>query len=692
MTTGDIPTPGTGGRSSTAAGAAPAAAPDVFISYASPDVQAANAACAALEGAGVSCWIAPRNVMPGDLYADAIVRGLNAARVLVLLLSEKSVASPHVLREVERASAKRRALVTLRLDTSELTSSLEYFLSASHWLDASAGLDAALPTLVDSVRYVLEPPAEVPALRAGAPVRPGAGLGRGLGDVRSALTNSRAAMAAVVLISVALAYLFADRFWLSRLPAATTADAAGAAATKAAAGQPVVSDRAIAVMPFADLSEKKDQEYFADGLAEELIDLLAKVPDLRVAARTSSFFYKSKQTTIADVARSLGVAHVLEGSVRKSGNILRVSAQLIRADNGFHVWSETYDRKVDDVFKVQDDIATAVVTALKVSLFDKPLAKATPAANSEAYNEYLQGRFFGQLHTRNGTEKALKHFQAAIKRDPTYEPSWSGLAFAYSDAAVSGVMKVSEATAKAREAAMRALALDAKSPRAHVALGLIHMNEDWDWVAADREFSQALTEDPGNATVLVASGALDLSLGRTARAATLFQQAVDRDPLHASSFSNLGIAYFADGRYDEAEAAFRKSLELKPGQGYSHNGLALVLLAKNQPDAALAEMRQEPDDSWRLQGLAIVQHALGHHAESDAALTELSQKFAEDAPYQIATVHAYRGNSDEAFRWLERAYAGRDSTLASIKVDPLLKRLTTDPRYAALLARLKLPG
>ena len=685
-----------GDGSSAEAGAAQASARDVFISYASPDVQAANRVCTALEAAGVSCWIAPRNVMPGDLYADAIVRGLNAARVLVLLLSEKSVASPHVLREVERASAKRRALVTLRLDTAELTSSLEYFLSASHWLDASAGLDDALPTLVDSVCYVLQPPAAAPALRDGsvvgnAPVGSPV-TGRGLGDVRSALTNSRAAMAAVVLISVALAFLFADRFWLSRHPAASVADGTGSVMARPAASEPAISDRAIAVMPFADLSEKKDQEYFADGLAEELIDLLAKVPDLRVAARTSSFFFKSKQITIADVAKSLGVAHVLEGSVRKSGNVLRVSAQLIRADNGFHVWSETYDRQVDDIFKVQDDIAGAVVSALKVSLFDKGMAKSTPAANTEAYNEYLQGRFFGQLHTRDGTEKALRHFQSALRLDPKYEPAWSGIALAYGEAGGAGILPNAEASTKSRDAAHRALAIDPKSPRAHVALGLVHMNDEWDWRGADREFGLAVAEDPGNATVLVASGALDLTLGRTGRAAELFKQATDRDPLHASSFSNLGIAYFADGRLDDAEAAFRKSIELKPGQGYSHNGLALVMLARQQNEAALAEMQLETDESWRLQGLAIVYTAMGRSAEAGAALAELKQRFAEDAPYQIATVHAYRGELDEAFRWLERAYSGRDSTLASIRVDPLMKRLTGDARYRALLARLRFPA
>jgi Flp pilus assembly protein TadD len=254
-----------------------------------------------------------------------------------------------------------------------------------------------------------------------------------------------------------------------------------------------------------------------------------------------------------------------------------------------------------------------------------------------------------------------------------------------------GLVSVDEALTKAREAASEALKLDPKSARAHVALGLIHMNIDWDWAAADKEFKQALEYDPGNATVLVASGYLELALGHTARAATLFQEALARDPLHASSYSNLGVTYYAEGKLAEAETAFRKALELKPNGIYMHNGLGLALLSQGKREAALAEMGRESDDGWRLEGLAIVNYALGKRAESDAALAELLAKFQQDAPYRIATVYAFRGDSKPAFEWLERAYTERDGDLVSIKVDPLLKSLTGDPRYAALLKKLGLP-
>ena len=705
MTEGDLPDGVDGGLPAVPA-AVPVAARSVFLSYASADLSVATQVCTALEAQGVSCWIAPRDVMAGDLYADAIVRAINACQVLVLILSEASVASPHVLREVERASAKRRAVVSVRIDAAALTPSLEYFLSASHWLDASHGVDPVLPMLAEAVRRILAPGwsrdggGVVGITTEPMPAR--GDLSRLLGerdaDRHKPTGGTRfnpITVAVIVVANLAVGYLFLDRFWLSRhAPPAAAASAPAAAAvsgTTAGLANAIASDKAIAVMPFSDLSERKDQEYFADGLSEELIDLLSKLPELRVAARTSSFYFKSRQATISEIARALGVAHVLEGSIRKSGKMLRVTAQLVRADNGFHVWSETYDRKLDDIFKVQDDIAGAVVKALKVSLLDKTQARTTPAANAEAYNQYLQGRFFGQLHTKEGVEKSIGFFKRALELDPAYEPAWSGLAFSYSEAGGSGLLPAAEALQRSRAAAAEALKIDSKSPRAHVALGLIHMNDEWDWQAADREFSQAMLEDSGNATVLVASGYLDLALGRTGQAAALFQQAVARDPLHASSLSNLGVTYYVDGRYPEAEAAFRKSLEIKPGAGYTHNGLALVLLARGQPEAALAEMQQETDESWRLQGLAVVQSAMGRKAESDAALAQLQQKFPDDAPYQIATVYAYRGDLDEAFKWLDRAHAVRDSTLSSIKADPLLKRLISDPRYKALLARLRLP-
>jgi len=493
------------------------------------------------------------------------------------------------------------------------------------------------------------------------------------------------------VVGLMIVYSLLYYFWLGKHLVEPVAEMAPPAAAAASEVPIEIVQRSIAVLPFIDMSQAKDQGYLSDGIAEELLDLLAKIPELRVAARTSAFAFRDKAEDIPSIAKKLRVAHILEGSVRKAGSRVRITAQLIRADSGYHLWSETYDRDLTDIFKLQDDIAAAVVQALKVALLGGALPTRATPQNPEAYGLYLQGRYLADLHTRDGLTKAIDYFRRAIRLDPGYEPTWTALSFAYSDTGARGFVSSEQALSEARAAAMQALKLDPSSARAHVALGLIHMNIDLDWPAADREFKQALASDPGSATVLSAGAYLELAFGRTAHATALYRQALARDPLHASSYSNLGVTYFAEGRLADAEAAFRKSIELKPQQSYSHNGLALVLLSQGKRDAALAEMEQETDESWRLEGLAIVNYALGKRAASDAALAELTQKYAKDAPYAIATVHAARGEVNHAFEWLERAVTERDGTLASIKVDPLLKPLVNDRRYAALLEKLGLP-
>jgi adenylate cyclase len=511
---------------------------------------------------------------------------------------------------------------------------------------------------------------------------------------RSLLRRSsrRLNLAIMSVLGFMAVYFLIYHFWLAKYVIEPVAEPARAqvGADAAESGSAVVQ-RSIAVLPFVDMSQAKDQEYLSDGLAEELLNLLAQIPELRVAARTSAFAFKNKPDDISTIAKKLRVAHVLEGSVRKSGSRVRITVQLIRADSGYHLWSETYDRDLDDIFKLQDEIAGAVVQALKVALLGDALPSRPTPRNLDAYNLYLQGRYFADLHSKESLLKAVDYLDQAVKIDPSYEPTWTTLAFVYSDVATRGFLSTEEALSKARAAAAEAIKLDPKSARAHVALGLIHMNFDWDWAAADREFKQALAYDAGNATVLTASGSLELIFGRTKRAAALFQQAVARDALHASSYSNLGVSYYAENRLPEAEAAFRKSIELKPTQAYTHNALGLVLLSRGNGQAALTEMGRESDDGWRLEGQAIVQHALGNHAESDKALAELVSAHEKDSPYLIATVYAYRGQTELAFKWLDRAYAERDDTITSIKVDPLLKSLAGDPRYRALLKKLGLP-
>ena len=349
----------------------------VFVSYASNDAAVANALVEGLERHGLRCWIAPRDVSPGSLYADAIVRAINESTVLIVVLSEHAIASAHVGRELERATAKRRTIMTLRIDAAPLSPAFEYFLSESHWIELEAGDTAA----------AAEKLAGAIAGQAGAQTSPQPRTS--LHGHAAAPTPTRparwAAIGAAVVALLALGYAGFDKFWPSR---AVVADA-----TVAASAATAILAKSIAVLPFADMSEKKDQEYLADGMAEEILNLLANAPGLLVAARTSSFYFKGKQTKIQDIARELGVAHILEGSIRRAGDQLRVTAQLIRADNGYHLWSETYDRDLKDLFKVQDDIANAVAQALQIKLMGGELSrKKGGTQNLDAYQLFLRAR------------------------------------------------------------------------------------------------------------------------------------------------------------------------------------------------------------------------------------------------------------------------------------------------------------
>jgi TolB-like protein len=393
MTVGEEPGAATPSADSPAA--APAAA---FISYASADRPVADALTAYLEQRGIRCWIAPRDVPPGALYAEAIVRAISEAQALLLLLSHHSIESSHVGKEVERASSKKKRIIAVRLDAAPLTPGFEYFLSESQWVDvAGEGREAAFAKLAGALK---DPPAS----------RTPASLPRALPPARARWRGWPVAAGVVALAALAL-----GGAWLLR----TSRPAAPAAASAA-------NDKSIAVLPFADMSEAHDQEYFADGMSEQILDLLAKIPALKVIARTSSFQFKGKAEDVRVVGEKLGVATVLEGSVRKAGDRLRITAQLIRASDGTHLWSESYDRQVRDVFRTQDEIADAVVTALRVSLLGAAAtARPPPTANTEAYALYLQGLAYAQRYTAAESAKARELFHRALALDPNFAPATS---------------------------------------------------------------------------------------------------------------------------------------------------------------------------------------------------------------------------------------------------------------------------
>jgi TolB-like protein/Tfp pilus assembly protein PilF len=650
----------------------------VFLSYASADAEVANQVCQFLESQGVSCWMAPRDVKPGAAYADAIVRAINEASALVLVLSGSAMASEHVSREVERATSKHKQIVAFRVDAAALSAQLEYFLSRSQWIDVPVlGMPAALAKLAEAVGQgsAMSPHANPGLGGGGDPGR--ASIHQAVG---TAAVARRVVVAAAVVIALGIGGVLAVRFWPSKHGESQAPVVAA------------ISDKSIAVLPFTDMSEKKDQEYFADGMSEEIIDLLAKVPNLRVPARTSSFYFKGKSTKVPDIARELSVANVLEGSVRRSGNQLRVTAQLIRADSGFHVWSETYDRDLSDVFKVQDDIANAVAQALQISLMGGPLTRqAGGTQNLEAYLLYLRSNKELLGFSASATREARKNIEQAIKLDPDFILAWTMLGWINTNLAQLRELPIEQGYGQARQLAQHALQVSPDLADAHLLLGYIHRVYDWDWAAAQSEARRGLALDPKAWFALDLNGQIAASIGKWSDAEGYLRQVLAFDPLNPQTHWDLGRALYGAGRFAEADAEYRRVIELAPDFAWAHGYLATTLLAQGKPEAALAIAQQESDEANRLDILPIVLQAAGRQTEADAALNALTSKFADSDAYYVAANYAYRGDHDLAMQWLERAYQHKDAGFVEIVGEQLFKNMANDPRFKAFLKKMNLP-
>ena len=385
-------------------------------------------------------------------------------------------------------------------------------------------------------------------------------------------------------------------FWYFQRASETTTSTVASSAQPAAAA--LATDASIAVLPFVNMSPDKEQEYFADGISEELLNLLAQVPDLRVIARTSSFSFKGKDVDIAEIARKLNVANVLEGSVRKSGDTLRITAQLVRASDSSHLWSQTYDRQMTDVFKVQDEIAANVVRELKVSLLGAaPTARET---NPEAYALYLQARQLGRQGTAEAYAKSDALYQQVLALDPHYAPAWDGLAANYINETGIGVLSNQEGYARAREAAQKALAIDPDYALAHASSGWIAMYGANDPAAAAPHFERALALDPSDLEVLGRAANLLPLLGRLDEALALQEAIVRRDPVNVNALFNLGFSQRQAGRFDVAIASQRTALSLSPGGAQSHVEIGVALLLKGEllPRSPRSSRRRARPGAW----------------------------------------------------------------------------------------------
>jgi TolB-like protein/Tfp pilus assembly protein PilF len=468
----------------------------------------------------------------------------------------------------------------------------------------------------------------------------------------------------------------------------------------------IEAGNSIAVLPFVNLSTEAENEYFCDGLAEELLNVLSKIDGLRVAARTSAFSFKNKRKTIAEIGRELNVASILEGSIRIVGKRIRISVQLVNVADGYHLWSESYDRLMDDIFAVQDDIAESVVEGLRARLlgeeissevnkevnksvmFEVAAAVKGRAANPEAQRLMFWGRSFLDRLTREDTAKAVEYFKRALKLDPGYALCWAELGRAYSIEAGRAWVPVQQGFDQSREAAKRALSIEPDLAEGHAQLGRIQLTHDFDIQGAELSYQRALKLAPGSSSVLDGASVLAYKLGRLEEAVELGRRVLAQDPLSAAFWHNLGLTCHAAGWLVESEEAFLRALKLVPQRLVSNALLALVKMDQGKADDALEQAMKEPYEMWRLWALAILYHAVGDTVKSDEALQTLIAKHADGNSYQIAEVHSMREEFDQAFEWLERAYEERDPGVTHTKVNPRFRPLHGDPRWIPLLSKI----
>ena len=451
------------------------------------------------------------------------------------------------------------------------------------------------------------------------------------------------------------------------------------------------SEKSIAVLPFVDLSEKQDQEYFVDGMTEEILDLLAKTPSLKVIGRTSSFQFKGKTGDLRKIAATLGVSFVVEGSVRRYGDHIRLTTQLVDARSGTHRWSETYDRTFDDVLAVQSEIASAIARELQVATAATDLTSSARPHNSEAYTLYLRGRSALDRGDRTRLAQAQRYFEEALGLDPSWSRPAEALAWAHIMQTQYQFVPSREGWQQARRAAETALRLDPASPSAHAVFGQLYALQEFDWARAETEFAVALRIDPNNIDALQLSANTLAALGRLREAIQREDAALTVDPLNPEALeSRADWAYFM-GDLDSAERDIRSCLTVSPTYSYARFLLGQILLARGNKEGALRETLTATSDGGRDLGLAAIYFVLGNKVESDAATERQTRQYGELWPYSVAQAHASRNEGQQALEWLDRAYDARDSDLQFVRNDPLLASIRPDPRYKAFLLKMNLP-
>ncbi len=644
--------------------------PYVFVCYAHEDSEAVFREIAWLNDYGVNVWY-DEGISPGNEWREELAAAIQGCTRMLFFVTPRSVVSEHCRRELNFAQEESREVVAVHLEPTDMPAGLRLGLNNRQAIVKHELAEEEFHKRLMRVVHEGEGPT-VPRIPA-----PGRSSPRRLPGM---------ALAAVALVLIA-----AGIWWSITRDVAPADIGPEVVATEYDAHAPEMLPNSIAVLPFINMSSDPEQEFFSDGISEDLLNLLAKNRKLKVISRSSAFTFKGKDMDIPTVAERLGVVHVLEGSVRKAGNMVRVTAQLIDAETDTHLWSETYDREVDDIFAIQDEIASEVVKALNLTLFGAPASKR--AVNLDAYTLYLQGRHLRQTGTAKNLEAAEAMLKEALALDPNYADAWIEIAQLYIAKAQTSNMANAEAQPLYSEAIERARELDPENALISAILASWAMFVDRDLARAAELLKQGLALEPTNIAVIGQASLLALNLGRLGDAEAFAEYIVAHDPLCSNCLATLGSIYMLRGKLDEAASTFEKFDLL--GTGFANNNLAfaLVQLLQGKHELSLARWRQAVPGPFRTYGEAITLYSMEREAEFTLKFQELKDRYGADYPTMVARVYAWMGDTDTAFEWLDRyrvehpelgPIIGEFWELLSVELKPL----HTDPRWDAHLKKL----
>jgi TolB-like protein len=670
----------------------------VFLSYASQDAEPAQKICEALRAAGIEVFLDQSELRGGDVWDQKIRREIQECALFIPVISANTASRHEGYFRLEWDLADQRThmmarnrvfIVPVCLDTTpEAGADVPESFRRVQWTRLPGG--DTPPAFVERIMRLLSPEL--------SPLTAVSGATAAIKEPVRASRRSKPVLLALsaVVVFAALAYLVADRFWGSRHPDTSAGDTASRATAEPAAAAFNPPRHSIAVLPFVNLSGDASQDYFSDGLTEELLNSLAEINELQVAARTSSFSFKD-HPDIATVAHKLNVGAILEGSVRRSAHTIRITAQLINAVTGFHLWSKTYDRDLGDVLKLQTEIATAVAAALKVTLLGDVATKVELGGtnNPAAFDAYLRGaKAMNSRHDAKDLSTAIAAYTEAIRLDPHYALAFAGRSIAlsiYTGEAATGA-GVREGFDKAQADARQGLELAPDLAQAHLASARVSEVGNLDFTQASDSYERALALAPGNAQVLRSSGIFAAFMGHSDAGLTALRRALVLDPLARASHALLGQALYMSRRYEAAVATYGEGISLEPGFRGTYPARGLAYYGLGDLERARASCEMKPDFWLSQECLAVIYDKLKKHADAEAELAKMKAALGDAAAYQYATIYAQWGNRAKALEWLETALRLRDPGLENLKTDPLLDPVRQEPRFKAVMRELKFPN